>query len=164
MSKKRVSTDVKASAIVEIVGASTKTNLILETNQCVKNVLEGLEPIHLRKIYSCNSVIQSLSTLKMTKKRSKTRGRVGKQKGRSELVAHELGKKEKAKNLSKSGKKAAGLPFNENGRLGPKKADHQAAGEEKLKRREAFELQRQQAREKALEDKRIRVRAQTFCR
>ena len=92
----------------------------------------------------------------MTKKKSKSRGRVGKQKGRSELVAHELGKKEKAKNLAKSGKKSAGLPFNENGL---KKVAHHSSGEEKLNRREAFELQRQQAREKALEEKRVRVRA-----
>lgn len=96
----------------------------------------------------------------MTKKKSKMRqGKVGKQKGRSELVAHELGKKEKAKKLSKTAKKAAGLPFNENGRVGPKKVDQQSKGDEKMKRREIFEQQRQQAREKALEDKRVRVRA-----
>ena len=71
-------------------------------------------------------------------------------------MAHELGKKEKAKNLAKSGKKSAGLPFNENGL---KKVAHHSNGEEKLNRREAFELQRQQAREKALEEKRVRVRA-----
>lgn len=99
----------------------------------------------------------------MTKKKSKMRqGKVGKQKGRSELVAHELGKKEKAIKMSKNARKAAGLPFNENARIGAMKVDQQSKGDVKMKRREIFELQRQQAREKALEEKRVRVKAQVI--
>jgi hypothetical protein len=98
----------------------------------------------------------------MTKKKNKMKHRPGKQKGKSELIAHEQNKKakkEKVKKMafSKSGKKDGGLPFKENSTRPHLKKLDQPKGEEKLQRREAFELQRQQAREKALEDKRIRV-------
>ena len=96
----------------------------------------------------------------MTKK-NKNKRLLGKQKGKSDLIAHEQNKKakkEKIKNLGlpKSGKKDAGVPFKENIHQDLKKLGQQKC-DEKIRRKEAIELQWLQAREKALEDKRFRV-------
>ena len=98
----------------------------------------------------------------MTKK-AKNKGKrlPAKQKAQSDLAVHEhnrKAKKERSKNLAfaKSNKKDLGIPLKDQAPKEFKNAEQQRV-EEKLKRREAIKLLRDQAREKALEERRAKV-------